>query len=162
MINRKNETKLDLPEIAEGVLDLYAETAMKKSVMLINEIKDNINLFADRYMLETVLRNLISNAIKFTRRNGSVILKTDLTDDCAVITVKDTGVGIEPENQGKLFCIDKQLHTSGTENETGSGLGLILCKEFVEKNGGTIISESELNRGSKIIFTVPLYKHPAI
>lgn len=152
------KSKVNLLEIANSVFSLYSESAVKKNIALHNNGEDSINLFADRYMIETILRNLISNGIKFTRPGGSVTLDADLKKDFVEITVTDTGTGIDPKDQRKLFRIDAKYRTTGTANEKGTGLGLILCKEFVEKNGGTILLESELDRGTKFIFTVPSYQ----
>ncbi len=153
------KSKIDLCEISNEILELYKDTAANKKIMLNNEISCTINLYADRYMIETVIRNLISNAIKFTNSGGIVSLKAAVNGVLAEITVLDTGVGITKENQNKLFEIDTQYRREGTANEKGTGLGLILCKEFVEKNNGTIRIESKENEGSKFTFTVPLYKN---
>lgn len=153
------KSKIDLCEISNEILELYRDTAANKKVKLDSEISCTINLYADRYMIETVIRNLISNAIKFTNPGGIVSLNASVNGVLVEITVLDTGVGIAKENQNKLFKIDAQYRRDGTANEKGTGLGLILCKEFVEKNNGTIRIESKENEGSKFTFTVPLYKN---
>jgi len=107
-------------------------------------------------MIDTVLRNLISNSIKFTKPGGHIILSAVQVGNMVEISVEDNGIGISEENQKKIFRIDVQYHREGTANEKGTGLGLILCKEFVEKNNGTIRIESKENEGSKFIFTIPL------
>lgn len=109
----------------------------------------------DEYSLSTVLRNLLSNAIKYTNENGKIQIKSKRDNTLLEITVEDNGIGISRENILKLFRIDCNLSIPGTNNETGTGLGLILCKEFVEKNGGEIWCESQPGNGSKFIFTVP-------
>lgn len=109
-------------------------------------------------MIKTVLRNLISNAIKFTNINGEINVYTNQKDKFNEITVSDNGVGMNAETQNKLFSIETNEPTIGTANEKGSGLGLILCKEFVKKNGGKIWVESELGKGSAFKFTLPLKK----
>ncbi|MCH7771288.1 MAG: PAS domain S-box protein [Bacteroidetes bacterium] len=153
------KSKIDLCEISNEILELYRDTAANKKVKLDSEISCTINLYADRYMIETVIRNLISNAIKFTNPGGTVSLNAAVNGVLVEITVLDTGVGIAKENQNKLFKIDAQYRRDGTANEKGTGLGLIFCKEFVEKNNGTIRIESKENEGSKFTFTVPLYKN---
>ncbi len=153
------KSKIDLCEISNEILELYRDTAVNKKVKLNSEISCTINLFADRYMIETVVRNLISNAIKYTNPGGIVSLNAAVNGVFAEITVLDTGVGIAKENQNKLFKIDTQYRRDGTANEKGTGLGLILCKEFIEKNNGTIKIESKENEGSKFSFTVPLYNN---
>ena len=110
-------------------------------------------------MIESVLRNLVSNGIKFTHPGGSVSISAAVKSDLVKVTVEDNGVGIETDNQKKLFRIGEQLRMDGTANEQGTGLGLILCKDFVEKNNGTISVESQLNKGSKFTFTVPKYNN---
>ncbi len=112
-------------------------------------------VFVDENMISTVIRNLLSNAIKFTHPDGQIIIRCKNKENNVEISVVDNGVGIRKEDQEKLFKIDQHLTTQGTSEEKGSGLGLILCKEFIEKNGGEIKVESELNKGSSFIFTLP-------
>ena len=106
-------------------------------------------------MITTVIRNLITNAIKFTPENGRITILVSNEMDYYRVAVSDTGVGISSDDQAKLFRIDTNPSTIGTSHEQGTGLGLILCKEFVEKNGGTIGLESEVGKGSTFHFTVP-------
>jgi signal transduction histidine kinase len=106
-------------------------------------------------MLKTILRNLVSNGIKFTPEGGSVKVAAELEDKYVKLTVKDSGVGISEQNIQKLFKIDVNFSTQGTHKERGTGLGLILCKELVEKNGGKIKVESEIGQGTRFIFTLP-------
>ena len=105
-------------------------------------------------MLDTVLRNLVSNAIKFTNENGRIDIYGEQDNSFVTITVSDNGVGIEPEAMEKLFDITLKNSTLGTAKETGTGLGLLLCKEFVEKHGGRIWVESEVGKGSTFYFTL--------
>jgi signal transduction histidine kinase len=106
-------------------------------------------------MTSTILRNLVSNAIKFTPENGKVSVRTTQTEDFVQVKVSDTGIGMKQEAIDKLFVIDQKVVSTGTANEKGTGLGLILCKELVEKNGGTIYTTSELGEGSTFSFTLP-------
>ena len=108
-------------------------------------------------MLKTILRNLVSNAIKFTNNGGTINIKARTNNSNVTISVSDNGIGIPPENLTKLFDISEVLTTKGTAEETGTGLGLLLCKEFVEKHGGKIWVESEVGKGSDFKFT--LKKH---
>jgi signal transduction histidine kinase len=108
-------------------------------------------------MINTILRNLLSNAIKFTPKSGKIELKSELITDSVLISVSDTGIGITPENIANLFSISEKVYSEGTEKEKGTGLGLILCKEFVEKHGSKIWVESEVGKGSQFKFTMPLY-----
>jgi signal transduction histidine kinase len=115
-----------------------------------------ITIFADTNMLNTILRNLISNAIKFTNEGGSVNISAQQTDSGTTITVSDNGVGIAPEMLQKLFDNKVAYSTTGTAREKGTGLGLLICKEFVDKHGGKIWVESQFNKGSEFKFTLPL------
>jgi signal transduction histidine kinase len=109
-------------------------------------------------MIETILRNLLSNAIKFTKAGGEIKVEAIAKGSFAEIAVIDNGVGITKENLKNLFRIDEQFRRDGTANEKGTGLGLILCKEFVEKNSGNISVESEERKGSRFSITIPLHK----
>jgi len=108
----------------------------------------------DRHMIETVLRNLLSNAVKFSHRNGKIILSAEPSDDFYSISVRDYGVGIKAEDLKKIFLLEYLYTSKGTEDEHGSGLGLILCKDFVEKNGGSLKVDSMIGQGSIFTFTV--------
>ena len=108
-------------------------------------------------MLKTVILNLVSNAIKFTNSGGAININAEQTDSDLIISVSDNGIGISPENLAKLFDISEVLSTKGTAGETGTGLGLLLCKEFVEKHGGIIWVDSEVGKGSEFKFTLPIF-----
>ena len=108
-------------------------------------------------MISTILRNLISNAIKFTNPGGTIVISTEQKQNLLIVSVADNGVGIRKEALEKLFRIEESYSTAGTQNEEGTGLGLLLCKEYVEKHGGKIRAESELNKGSKFSFTLPQF-----
>jgi len=111
---------------------------------------------ADRDMIMTVVRNLLSNAVKFTQKSGMVTIRTKTQGNFLRISVNDTGVGIHAEKIESLLEIDKNHSTPGTDNETGTGLGLILCAEFIKINKGVLYIESEINKGSSFSFTLPL------
>ena len=158
-IDFKPET-INLYLLYEGVSNLLSQSAENKSIKLINQISEKLFIEADKEMLSTIIRNLISNAIKFTKKNGTVIIKSQLIKDdnnneFTEIIVKDNGIGISKKNQSELFEIEENISTKGTENETGTGLGLILCKEFVKRHGGKIWIESEVDKGSSFCFTIP-------
>ena len=146
--------KIQLTEAVLATLDLVSNSSALKNISLTHDIDDNIYVSADRNMLETVLRNLITNAIKFTPDNGTVEVKAEVEGATVEVSVKDNGVGIEEEDLSKLFKIDKAFSTKGTKNESGSGLGLILCKDFVERNGGVLSVESKVGEGSVFRFTL--------
>ncbi len=129
--------------------------ANKKNIDVQNEIKEYIMAFGDQRMINTVIRNLIVNALKFTGSGGEIVLSHKEENEFIVVTVADTGIGISEKNLSKLFNLTENISTPGTKNEHGTGLGLILCKEFVEKNGGKIWVESEYGRGSKFSFSLP-------
>lgn len=149
-------SNFDFKELADNNLELIKHRAQQKKVLLENEVKTDTLIYADRYSVDTVLRNLLSNAIKFTKEGESIGIRAKEADGFLEITVYDTGVGISKDVQAKLFRIDTKHTTAGTADEQGTGLGLILCKDMVEKNGGTIIVESEIGNGSQFIFTVPM------
>jgi signal transduction histidine kinase len=136
-------------------LNLHRAMAENKNVILSHELKDEIIAYGDRDMINTVIRNLVNNAIKFTSPRGIVKVETKQNNGHIQVLVKDNGTGISEENLHKLFRIDIKYKTAGTSGEKGTGLGLILCKEFVEKNGGEMIVESTLNKGSTFGFTIP-------
>jgi len=132
-----------------------SSAANKKNIDVQNEIKEHIMAFGDQRMINTVVRNLIINALKFTGSGGEIVLSQKEENEFIIVTVTDTGVGISEKNLSKLFNLTESFSTPGTEKEHGTGLGLILCKEFVEKNGGKIWVESEYGRGSKFSFSIP-------
>jgi len=128
----------------------------KKKITVTNKIYNNINVFADKQMISTTIRNLLGNALKFTPRNGSISITAEIINDAAIICIEDSGVGIKPNDLEKLFRIDVHYTTNGTSNEKGTGLGLILCKDLIEKNNGKIWVESEFGKGSKFFISIPL------
>lgn len=130
--------------------------ADQKDISLVNDTDEEILLTADEKMLRAVVRNLISNALKFTPKGGLICVDAHLEQDNIKISVTDSGVGMNSDTLEKLFKIESSFSTRGTENERGTGLGLLLCKEFVEKHGGKIWGISEKGKGSTFIFTIPL------
>lgn len=150
-----NPTIFNLTNLIQVNINLHKVPAENKGVILQSGLKDDIQAYGDREMINTVLRNLINNAVKFTDNGGSVKVFVHEQDEYIEVQVKDEGVGISPENLQKLFRIDVKFKSKGTKGETGTGLGLILCKEFVEKNGGKIRTESEEGSGSAFFFTIP-------
>jgi len=144
-----------LNDIANECIEFAALNANSKEVTLTQNINHNIFVFADRDTLATVIRNLLSNAIKFTPKGGNVGIEAHEETDKTIIRISDTGVGIAPENLDKLFKIDKNVSTEGTEKESGTGLGLIICKEFIERNAGTITVSSQQGEGTTFTITLP-------
>ena len=154
-----NPENLNLFLLISEAVDLYNHLVEKKAIKLVNTVDEKIIINADKDMLSTIIRNLLSNAIKFTPRGGKIIVNakkiTEKNSRAFIkIAVKDTGVGVSKEIQSQIFDISENKSTKGTENEEGTGLGLIICKEFVEKHGGKIWVESKQAKGSDFIFTL--------
>jgi signal transduction histidine kinase len=148
--------KFDLFGVVDKIVKLMSATANKKKINIIQEIDRNTYVYADNNMLNTVMRNLVSNALKFTKEGGHITISAkDIDDDRVMISVADTGIGMKEEAKSKIFRIETKYSTPGTNNEQGTGLGLILCKELVEKNDGEIFVESELGKGTTFSFTLP-------
>lgn len=154
-----NPKRLPFIVICNEVLSCKCNQSDSKHINIDCSEKEPIYLFADVHMLKTVLRNLITNAIKFTHINGQVTVYVQKEGEFATISVRDNGVGISLDNQQKLWDFTTPFATEGTEHEQGTGLGLLLCKEFVEKHGGKIWVESELGKGSNFKFTMPLFNY---
>lgn len=149
-------SRIDIKTLINGVIDVTKSAADNKNIKLTSALKKTFNINADKEMLKTILRNLITNAIKFTHEKGLIVVHAVKNDTEVVISVVDNGVGIKKENIEKLFNITEFSSTQGTNNEKGVGLGLIICKEFVEKHGGMIGVKSELEVGSTFYFTIPV------
>ncbi len=145
----------NLAERIRENLDLVKSQAEKKNITLSCNMEEPITVFGDVRMIDTVLRNLLTNAIKFTEQQGTVTAGIHQTAGFIEVFVSDTGIGIAKENISKIFQLDNKYTRKGTEKERGSGLGLILCNEFIEKHEGTIRVESEPGKGSRFIFTLP-------
>lgn len=142
--------------IMKNALSVLRPLANQKHISIDLNYEEDLSVFADPQMIETVLRNLINNAIKFTPENGKITLTACKTDNQVEIKITDTGIGISSEELLTLFKIDSTIKRKGTNNEDGSGLGLILCKEFVEKHNGEIGVESIQGKGSSFYFTLPV------
>lgn len=145
----------DISELVDSNFKLLKNNAAKKNIQVVNSIPPRTLVYSDHQTISSVVQNLLSNAIKFTPKEGKIELGCKLLKDKIDIYVSDTGIGIKDEDKEKLFRIDMHLTTAGTEKEEGSGLGLILCKELVEKNKGEIWVESQLGKGSTFHFTLP-------
>jgi len=149
--------KFDVNEIIESTLSVLSGESQKKNIAIFNKMQKGIFTVADKNMISTVIRNLISNSIKFTANGGSVSIHSLSVNGFLEISVEDTGIGIKKDDIDKLFRIDTKVLKRGTANETGSGLGLILCREFIEKNGGNIYVKSEFGKGSSFSITLPKF-----
>ena len=157
-----NPVGLNLANLVRENLTLLKSTAVSKKININSSIKENITVFADNYMITTVLRNLLYNAIKFTGKQGEISISVKEHTDIVEISIKDNGIGVPKKDIDKLFRPNVYLSTKSTLNETGTGLGLILCKDFIEKNGGQITAESEEGKGSTFSFTLPKWKNPSM
>ena len=149
---------VDLVEVTDGVIEIFSMVASLKKIRIREMKPEKMMVNADIDMLKTVVRNLLSNAIKFSNENSEVVVKMEEQGDMAVISVKDNGCGIDEEGQKKLLHTDTHFSTFGTNNEEGSGLGLLLCQDFVVKNGGKLWFTSKKGEGSTFYFSVPLKK----
>jgi len=149
---------LQIHRLAENISQLYAQNLKSKNIAFNNDTKPDHLIFADKSMTETILRNLVSNAIKFTNPGGLIRVSSSIENEVLIVEVKDSGVGIDNENIANLFMGDISVSTKGTAKESGTGLGLIICKEFVEKQNGKIWAESKKNEGSSFFFSVPIAK----
>jgi signal transduction histidine kinase len=147
--------KISIYELINGNIILLKEQAKNKKIELLNEISQDLFVFADRNTIDTVFRNLISNALKFTKAGGRVKISASINNGMVKIIVQDNGIGIPEETLNKLFKIDEKVSTTGTNDERGTGLGLILCKEFSELNHGKISAESKIGVGSNFIVELP-------
>ena len=152
---------LNFTNNCEDAVDVLNPIAKAKNITIDFSTGDHINVFADVDMFKAVLRNLVSNAIKFTNAGGTISITANQTDSNITISVSDNGIGIAPHNLMKLFEMAEVSTTKGTAEETGTGLGLLLCKEFVEKHDGKIWVESEVGKGSDFKFTLPIYAEQA-
>lgn len=150
--------KIDLRALAEESRDLLLARAEQKDVALANVIPPNTSAFADYDMINTVIRNLVSNALKFTTAGDRIELSASCSETTAEVSVCDTGTGMSSEDLAQLFRIDVQHSSIGTAGERGTGIGLILCQELVERNGGTIWADSRLGEGTTFRFTLPAQK----
>lgn len=148
--------RVDLSKLANESVKLLEPECIQKNIQLKNTIRGILEVYADLNMIRSVFRNLLTNAIKFTKPNGTISVSAYRVDHKIIISVADTGVGIPEKNRNKLFTISS-VATHGTKQEKGTGLGLLLCKEFVEKNGGTIWFETEEGKGTTFYFSLPAY-----
>jgi len=148
--------ELKLTDVIQNSVHGLKQSAVTKQIDIKFELNDQIFVLADPNMVQTIVRNLLSNAIKFTHRGGSVTIQSDIKDmNNAAIRIIDNGIGIEQSALSKIFNINNTLHTNGTEGEMSTGLGLILVKDFIDRNNGTITIESQKDNGTIVSFTLP-------
>ena len=150
------KTEIILSEVINYTLDAFSESIRAKDIAIMRETESEVKVFADRNMIDSAVRNLISNAIKFSNTGGIITIGCIANGKAAELFVTDSGVGIPEEDQERIFKIEKQFSTEGTNNEKGTGFGLLLCKEMVEKNGGSIRFKSKKDEGSTFTISLPL------
>lgn len=146
----------DIKKIVGNSAEIFSIKSKNKNIKIINEIPDGTFVYADKSMIGTVVQNLLSNALKFTDKNGKVQLRSKTADTEVTIYVKDNGIGIDEGQISTLFSITGQYIQEGTSGETGTGLGLLIAKEFIEKNNGTIDVISKKGEGTTFYFTLPV------
>ncbi len=149
--------KLQLYESVLYATSLVSANSERKEIVIINQIDETHYVKADERMLNSILENFLSNSIKFTPRNGSITISSNIVNVYNEITIADTGIGMSSETLEKIFRIDSNHTTLGTENEKGTGLGVILCKEMIERQGGALKIESEVGIGTKFKFILPIW-----
>jgi signal transduction histidine kinase len=152
--------KLNLKKKIKECIDVLIESANNKNIKIDVPISDELDVLADSHMFETIVRNLVSNAIKFTRNGGTIAVTASYTDaQFVVVKIIDSGIGMSPELKDKLFQINEKTNRPGTDGEPSTGLGLLLCKEFIEKHDGKIWVESEVGKGSTFLFSIKSFEN---
>jgi signal transduction histidine kinase len=144
-------------ELIADILKVYTELAKEKSINLINNVPPKLEFYCDRHHADLIIRNTLNNAVKFSNINSDIIIHSIVSKTNVQIIIQDQGVGISKDKINMLFSIEKHFSETGTKGEKGTGLGLLLCKEFIEKNGGSIQIESETNKGAKVILNFILH-----
>lgn len=147
-----------IDEVVEGVLVIFSLVSKSKNIQLVNDSIDTVTVHADVDMVKTILRNLLSNALKFSYEGSQIIIGSQVETDKVIVSVKDSGKGMSAEDKEKLLKTETHFSRYGTNNEEGSGLGLLLCQDFAIKNGGDLWFESEEGKGSTFFFSIPLKK----
>ena len=146
---------IDIGKLINENVRLAESQAASKEIKISATLGHNIFAYADMNSADLVIRNLISNSVKFIRPGGNIFVEAQKSDSYIIVSIRDTGIGMSPGILAGLFTINPLHHATGTANEPGSGLGLVLCREFIEKNGGTIKVESIEEKGSTFTFTLP-------
>jgi len=152
-----NKQKINLKEIAEDSIKVLTPRAEEKGIKIIVSVAENLNSFADKNLVQTVIRNITNNAIKFTNKGGKIELNAKKQGSEILFSISDDGIGMDEGTKEKLFKLDENISRVGTSGEKGTGLGLIICKDMIEKNDGRIWVESKLKKGTTFYFTLPEY-----
>ncbi len=153
-----NQERIDLRVLIQKNVELFYTVAVVKGISLETEIEETVLVYGDDHMVNTILRNLLSNALKFTHAGGSILIRSREKAGRVVVELVDTGIGMEPEVLTKLFLCNGGYTREGTEGEKGTGLGLMICKEFIEQHRGTMRVSSEPGKGSTFAFDLPAFK----
>ncbi len=151
-----NPVRINLKSVVDDHISDFHLSSSNKNITIISEIEQDLIILADENMINTIMRNLLSNAVKFTHRYGQIVISATVKPNEIVISVKDSGIGLSSESLDKIFSIDSKHSKPGTDKEQGTGLGLKLCQEFVQKQGGEIWVNSEENKGSIFSFSIPI------
>ena len=150
-----NPQYFELTTLVDEVTNLLSSWASQKSIRISKNLSNNIPVVADVDMINTILRNLISNGIKFTEPGGEIVISAEKKPHQIIVSIKDNGIGIRQKDIEKLFRIEYTYSNTGTQKETGTGLGLLLCKEFIDMHDGKIQVESTVGKGSTFSFMLP-------
>jgi len=148
----------NLANLVDENIQLVQSSAVPKNISLNYDIPENLEVSADKSMLSTILRNLLTNAVKFSQTKGSIIISARQQESMVLVSVEDKGIGMDQELLSRIFTLDKRSSRKGTAQELGTGLGLILCREFIKKHGGEIWALSKQGQGSTFYFTLPAYE----
>ncbi len=150
------QTKINLFELVSKKMDLLSLQANNKNIAIVNNVKKDCFVLADNNMLGSIVQNFITNAIKFTNKNGAINITSTYENESVIVTIEDNGIGMTKERVEEIFRLDSTKSSTGTEGERGTGLGVILCNEMIEKQGGKLTISSEPNVGTKVIFSIPI------
>ncbi|MCX6271636.1 MAG: HAMP domain-containing sensor histidine kinase [Bacteroidetes bacterium] len=145
-----NPEKVNVYQVMDNLLNLFSGNLLRKNIDCICDIDENLHILADTYMFQSVLHNIMSNAIKFTRNGGKIVMSAAKVNKYVEIEIQDNGIGINKERLEKILQLDSIYSTKGTDGEKGTGLGLILIKEMVEKQGGNIFIDSKEGIGTRV------------
>lgn len=149
-------TAINLKELLENILNIFNNSALKKGIQFVDTVPEEVFVWSDENMIQTVLRNILDNAIKYSKKNGRIFIDVNLLKNKVKITISDNGIGMPESIRKSLFDITEKVVREGTDKEKGSGLGLILCKEFIEHSGGKLTVKSIDQKGTSISFTLPV------
>jgi signal transduction histidine kinase len=152
---KMNKSHVNVHELILQNFELFKQVAFQKEIKLNHTVAENLSCFVDKIHLDIIIRNIISNAIKFTEKQGEILVQTEETTDFLNIDIIDNGIGMTKDQLSKLFSITQEQGNYGTAGESGAGIGLLLSNDFILKNGGKISVSSELKKGTKFTISLP-------